>query len=169
MYLHEDTLIVLVSTPKSFDTVHVTDRLAVGTTLILCVTLPLTKGLSSSWGGGKTVTKREEKVRYSCCSARLAMRQDRVRTTRGRCWIDEQTKRPRGRHKDNKELRWNIDSGVWQESRRHKDKLPTPFSLCCCVCVSSLTLPWKAESLLFVHLRSWLITASFLSFRSERK
>lgn len=49
MYLHEDTLIVLVSTPKSFDTVQDTDRLAVGTTLILCVTLPLTKGLSSSW------------------------------------------------------------------------------------------------------------------------
>lgn len=48
LYLRDDTFIVLVSMPKSFDTVHETVRFAVGTTLILCVIFPLTKGLSST-------------------------------------------------------------------------------------------------------------------------
>lgn len=48
-YLREDTSMVHVSAPNSLDTVHETVRLMVGTTVILCVTLPLRKGLSSSW------------------------------------------------------------------------------------------------------------------------
>lgn len=49
------------------------------------------------------------------------------RTTRGGSWIDEQS-RPAPQPRYN-ELLWNIDSGVSEESCRHKDKLPTPFSL----------------------------------------
>lgn len=48
LYLQDDTFIALVSMPKSFDTVQETVRFAVGTTVILCVIFPLTKGPSSS-------------------------------------------------------------------------------------------------------------------------
>lgn len=121
MYLHEDTLIVLVSTPKSFDTVQDTDRLAVGTTLILCVTLPLTKGLSSS-------CVAEDSKKKKCVTAAAPRGFDATRpywTTRGGCWIDEQTKPGQDARSS-----FGIKSVVSQESCRHKDKLPTPFLLC---------------------------------------
>lgn len=90
LYLQDDTFIVLVSMPKSFDTVQDTVRLAVGTTLILCVILPLTKGLSSSWAGGDNKTQQIQ-LHASITAAASPSSDVRgvFRTTRGGSWIDE--------------------------------------------------------------------------------
>lgn len=90
LYLRDDTFIVLVSMPKSFDTVHETVRFAVGTTLILCVILPLTKGLSSCWM--RREMARQERTCLISLRIQIKFISGNVKgvfcTARGRCWID---------------------------------------------------------------------------------